>query len=523
MNVDPRPDSTPGRLRFSAARLGFQVQKRDSLVRKGSAARRSSVLRTCLAAVACVAVVAALEAQEFPSDESCRVFVNADLLTMAGDEVEAPTPGQDVLVCGTRIRAVGATGSLTIPEGAAEVDAAGKVMMPGLVDGHVHLFAPLDLQLNLVWGVTTVRNLFGNPMSLGLRESTAAGRLWGPRIVTAGPIVDGDPAVWPGSAAVATAEAARASVEQQVEAGYDFIKVYSLLDPEPFRAAIDAAKEAGLPVGGHVPSSVPLRDAVAAGMDFIEHLTGFLPALQREDSAWARMTVEERRAENRYRAIALQVDGFDSGKLSEVAGWMVEHDVWNIPTFIVIERITASLEQKQEWLASHPQMSTVSGAIRNFWNPSSDFRLQDVSAEDLAARNRSAALHLPIVKALHDAGAELMLGTDTPNPFVFPGYSVHEELQRFVDAGLSPWQALRTATVQPARFFGEEDSSGRIAAGFTADLLLLDANPLEDIANSKKVAGVVSRGRWLDAEALRAMEDRVIAASGNERPSEAPR
>lgn len=460
-------------------------------------------------------------AQGLPSDDECRLFTGASLLSMTGEQA-APTPNQDVLVCGIRIRAVGATGTLNVPEGTERVDVGGKVIMPGLVDGHVHLFAPLDLQLNLVWGVTTVRNLFGNPLTLNLREQTAAGRMWGPRVVTAGPIVDGDPAVWPGSAAVSSADAARAAVKEQVEAGYDFIKVYSLLDPAPFYAAIEAADAAGVPVGGHVPSSVSLRDAAAAGMDFIEHLTGFLPALQADDSTWSRMSEEERAKLGRYRAIALQVDGFDPSKLPEVAEWMIENDVWNIPTFVVIERITAPLERKQEWLASHPQMPTVSGGTRSFWDPSTDFRLQDVPAEDLAARHRSAELHLPIVKALHEAGAELMLGTDTPNPFVFPGYSVHEELQRFVDAGLTPWQALRTATVQPARFFGEEESSGRVMPGFVADLLLLDANPLDDIANTRKVAGVVTRGRWLDAAALRAMEDRVISAYGNERPTSEP-
>ena len=460
--------------------------------------------------------------QEMPSDDACSVFSGARLLSMVGEAVDEPSPAQDVLVCGDRIRAVGPAGSLELPEGAGRIDLAGKVMMPGLVDGHVHLWGPLDLQLNLIWGVTTVRNLFGNPMTLALRENTASGRMWGPRIVTAGPIVDGDPAVWPGSAAITTAEEARTAVEQQVDAGYDFIKVYSRLEPEPFQAAITAAKEAGVPVGGHVPSSVSLQDAAVAGMDFIEHLTGFLPVLQKDDSAYARMTAEEKQAANRYRLIALQVEGFDAEKLPEVAEWMIENEVWNIPTFVVIERITASLEQKQEWLESHPQMPTIPRMTRSFWDPSTDFRLQDVPAEDLAARNRSAQLHLPIVKALHDAGAELMLGTDTPNPFVFPGYSVHEELQRFVDAGLTPWQALRTATVQPARFFGEEDSMGRIAPGYVADLLVLAENPLDDIANSKSVAGVVSRGRWLDAQALREMEDGVIEASGNARPAANP-
>lgn len=480
---------------------------------------RTVIRGLMIVGVIAMAAVAPGRAQELPADNQCRLFHGAAVLTMVGDEVEAPTPGRDVLVCGTRIRAVGAAGTLEVPQGTESIDVTGKVMLPGLVDGHVHLFAPLDLQLNLVWGVTTVRNLFGNPVALHLREQTAKGRMWGPRIVTAGPIVDGNPPVWPGSSAVETEEQARAAVQDQVAAGYDFIKVYSLLEPEPFRAAIQAADEAGVPVGGHVPSSVPLRDAVAAGMDFIEHLTGFLPAVQNDDSAWAQMSADEQQALNRYHAIALQVDGFDPEKLPQVAGWMIEHGVWNIPTFVVIERVTAPLEQKNEWFASHPQMPTVSGATRSFWDPSTDFRLRDVPPEDLAARHRSSALHLPIVKALHDAGAELMLGTDTPNPFVFPGYSVHEELQRFVDAGLTPWQALRTATVQPARFFGEEDSMGRIAPGYVADLLVLDANPLDDIANSKSVAGVATRGRWLDAEALRAMEDRVIAASGNQRPA----
>ncbi|REJ74887.1 MAG: hypothetical protein DWQ36_13645 [Acidobacteria bacterium] len=454
--------------------------------------------------------------QPFPADDACTLFSGAALISFAGDEVDAPTPDQDVLVCGTRIRAVGPSGSLEVPEGATRVDASGKVLMPGLFDGHVHLFAPLDLDLNLAWGVTGVRNLFGNAFALNTRAQIEQGAIVGPRFFTAGPIVDGDPPIWPGSDAVTTAEAARETVAKQAEAGYDFVKVYSLLRPDPFFAAIEAAHERGLMAGGHVPGSVPLEDATARGMDFIEHLTGFLPAAQRDDSPYLALTPDERRATDRYEITRLQVEGFDPEKLPTVAGWMVEHGVWNIPTFVVIERITASAAQKQEWVETHPQMRYVSGPTLSFWNPNNDFRLQDVSEEQLAARARSAALHAPIVKALHEAGAELMLGTDTPNPFVFPGYSVHEELQRFVEAGLTPWQALRAATVQPARFLGQEEVFGRVAPGLEADLLLLDANPLEAIENTERVAGVMTRGRWLDRAALDAKLAAVAKAYGKE-------
>jgi imidazolonepropionase-like amidohydrolase len=193
---------------------------------------------------------------------------------------------------------------------------------------------------------------------------------------------------------------------------------------------------------------------------------------------------------------------------------MKQNGVWNIPTFVVVERIAASSEQKKEWTTTHPQMRTVSQATLSFWTPENDFRLQGLTDQQLAARRRSVDLHAPIVKALHDAGAELMLGTDTPNPFVFPGFSVHEELQRFVEAGLTPWQTLRLATVQPARFLDQVDTFGRIEVGLEADLLLLDADPLADISNTQKIFGVMTRGRWLDRSALDGKLNAVAKAYG---------
>ena len=452
--------------------------------------------------------------QELPTDDACSLLAGADLISMQGDEVAAPTTGQDVLVCGTKIRSVADSGTLDVPAGATRIAADGKVLLPGLTDGHIHLFAPRDLDLYLAWGVTTVRNLFGHLVSVRMRDRLDEGLQWGPRMITAGPIVDGDPPVWPGSATVTTAEEARAVVGQQVEAGFDFIKVYNGLESEPFFAIIKAAEEAGVQVGGHVPASVTLEAAVKGGIQFIEHLEGFQLAVQAEDSPYLALSRDELSELGDLDRVRLLVAGLGSDRLEEVAGWMVQHGVWNIPTFVVMERIGASGEQKDEWAATHPQMRTVSQRTIASWIPENDFRLQNSSEERLEALRLGATLHLPIVKALHDAGAELMLGTDTSNPFVFPGYSVHEELQRFVAAGLTPWQALRTATVQPARFLGLEDTFGRVAAGLEADLLLLDANPLEDIANTAAIAGVMSRGRWLDRASLDAKLDAVAQAYG---------
>ncbi len=459
-----------------------------------------------------LAVPSPSSAQQLPADDACSVIASVAVLTMEQEELLADS---DVLICGTRIRALGPSGSLVLPPGTRRIEGRGQVLMPGLTDGHIHLFAVSDLEVDLGWGVTTVRNMFGSPLSLNLRDRIHDGALWGPRMITAGPIIDGDPAVWPGSVAVSTAEAARKVVAEQVAAGYDFIKVYSRLEPEPFFAAIAAAKQAGVRVGGHVPESVPLVYAVVGGIEFIEHLTGYLKALQGPQSPWSRLSPAERAGLDGYESTRLLVEGFDPPRLLVVAGWMKERGVWNIPTFVVIERITASAEQKEKWTQEHPAMKWVSPMARAMWNPKNDFRLRDATPEQLAARHRSAELHAPIVKALFDAGCELMLGTDTPNPFVFPGYSVHEELERFVAAGLTPYQALATATVNAARFLGLETTIGRIAPGLDADLVLLEASPLEVIANTKRIAGVMTRGRWLDRTELDRRLAAVAKASGN--------
>lgn len=465
-----------------------------------------------LAATLCLAPEPGL-GQTLPDAAACSLFTSVDVLTMEEDRL---LTDHDVLVCGTRIRGLGPRGSLESPEGARRIEGEGRVLMPGLTDGHVHLFAPNDLQLHLVWGSTTVRNLFGNRLSVTLRDRIEGGVQWGPRMITAGPIVDGDPPVWDRSAVVGTTDAARETVATQIEAGYDFIKVYSRLEPEPFFATIQAAKAAGVRVGGHVPRSVSLYEAVSGGMEFIEHLTGFIPALQGEDSEWLRLSSAERVALDHAEVIRLQVEGFDPARLEVVAGWMQEHGVWNIPTFVVIERLAASAEHKEGWLAHHSQMRWVPQRTRDSWDPSNDFRLQNLTPEQLAIRRRSAALHKPIVKALHDAGCELMLGTDTPNPFVFRGYSVHEELQRFVSAGLTPFEALRTATVNAARFLDLESSIGRIAPDLEADLLLLEASPLESIENTQRIVGVMTRGRWLDREELDRLLEELAKTYGNE-------
>ena len=393
-------------------------------------------------------------------------FVGATVVPM---NRQGTLTNHTVVVRGDKIALVAPASSIDT-KGAQVLDVRGKWLVPGLADMHVHSWSERDFPLYVLNGVTTIRDLFGSPKHLEWRTSLAAGKLLGPTLFAAGPIVDGDPPTWPGSAVVTTVEQARTVVREQRQAGYDLIKVYNDLGADIYDAIVAEAKAQGIPFGGHVPAAVGLDKALAAGQRTIEHLDGYLP--------W--------RGEARV----------DPKTIAATA----KAEVWNCPTLVVTDRMgrldnPASLESTRG-------LAYVAQAVRAMWKPENDFRLRSWTPAVFEGTRARQVKAKQLVADLHKAGAKLVLGTDTGNPFVVPGFAVHDELALLVSAGLTPWHARRMATVAPAELVGAPGSFGVIAPGARADLIVVAGDPLANIAALAEPSHVVLRGKLHERAAL---------------------
>lgn len=416
----------------------------------------------------------------------------ATLIPMTADG--RTLPNHDVLVQGERIVAVGPRGRVRAPGNTRIVDGRGRFLMPALADMHVHLEYvedPAVLSLFVQNGVATVRSMDGRPFILDWRNRVWQGSLVGPRIVTAGPIIDGSPPLRDDNLAVADAAAAQAAVRRQAQQGYDFIKLYTNLGGEPYAAAVAEARQLGLRVAGHVPRTVPLDTALAAqwSLEHLGDLAGAVMGTANPPPAWAR------------RALAGTID---PAKLQSLAMRLAAARIWVVPTLVQQDRSFAPAAEVDRWLAE-PSIRSLPPSVLDQWRGAVGRFTGRMDADDWAMIEQARRNRLATVAALHRAGVRIALGTDTPNPFVAMGASVHIELQNMVAAGLSPFEALRTATVAPAEMLGLEREQGTIEPGRRADLLLLARNPLEDIGATRDIVGLVLAGRWLSPADLSAL------------------
>lgn len=440
--------------------------------------------------------------------EPTLAIVGVNVIPMtAGQRV---LPDQTVIVRAGRIAAIGPRGQTAVPPEAVRVDAAGRYLMPALADMHAHLEHfddPVCLQLFLVYGVTFVRSMDGRPQILEWKRAAASGSLSSPLIHTAGPILDGDPPARPDNRAIGDAGEARLAVVEQADAGYDFIKIYTHLSPEAYGAIVEAARARKLSVAGHVPRAVSHRRLLADGVASIEHLGDFADALQVEGSELPASARALRRR------LAVEVD---TTRRDTLASEFARSGTWLVPTIVQSDRAVANPALLERWLADSTVRAVDQGMVEHYWRGSVLRASEGLDEQGWSIAERGRANRLSVVRAFHRAGVRMLVGTDTPQPFVVPGASVHEELANFVAAGLSPEQALAAATREAARFVGQESLWGTVEPGKRADLLLLEANPLVDIAATRRIAGLIAQGRWLDAERLRDMRaavERVAAAS----------
>ena len=401
-----------------------------------------------------------------------------------------------VIVTGDRITRVGPRASTPVPDNARRIDGTGKFLMPGLSDMHVHLEYtedPAILAMFLANGVTTVRNMDGRPFIVEWKKRIASGALLGPSIHTAGPLLDGDPPLRPDNTTVRSAVEARAAVLAQHTAGYDFVKVYTNLSADAYRAVLSTARERGLEVSGHVPRTVTWDEALTAGQDSFEHLSDYDDVLEADDSP----------SKGRYTWFKrFLVMPLDAAKITAVAQRQSRSTTWTVPTLVQADREIARPAQVQTWLAA-PESSLIPAEARAFWQQQVARSTSRMGEEDWAVIQKGSANRLEVVRALHKAGVRLLAGTDTPNPFVVPGFSLADELANLTRAGLTPFDALAASTREAATFLGQSNEWGTVEAGKRSDLVLLDADPLKDIANVRAISGVMVRGRWLAAADLK--------------------
>lgn len=396
-------------------------------------------------------------------------------------------PHMDVALAGDRIAAVEPAGASALPSGARVVDGRGRFLIPGLWDMHAHVLwsgaaMRTGLPAYVANGVTGIRDMGGTLPVLAdfhaaMRRTAPA---W-PRVVAAGAILDGpDPVQADVSIGVADAPTARAAVDTLAKAGVDFIKVYTLLPRDAYFATIDEAHRLGLPVAGHLPASVTLEEAVRSGQRSIEHL--------RDE-------------------IEPYCHPADAEACARIAALFREHGTWQVPTLVVL-RSKAMFDDPN--LATDPRLRYLPKALRDEWTASRDAKIARGS-DYAAGKRRQYADELWLTGFLAREHVPMLAGTDAGNPDCYPGFSLHDELGLLVEAGLAPVDALRAATLSPADYLHARDRMGTIEPGKIADLVLLDADPLRDIAATRAIDAVVLRGRVLDRKALDAMLEAVAA------------
>jgi imidazolonepropionase-like amidohydrolase len=409
-----------------------------------------------------------------------------------------------VVIAGDHITSVSDAANFRLPKNARVIDATGQYLIPGLWDMHVHSAfgdwfpggREIILPLFIANGVTGVRDMGGDiPVLMEWRQDVADGKIIGPRMVISGPMLDGylpnGKLRFPSSIAITTPASAVAAVNLLKAQGVDFIKVQSVISHDAYLAAAAEAHKQGLPIVGHVPDKVRLKEVVEAGQKSIEHLMGIFEGCSIEEDKFIKGEGD----------LKLLLTTQDQQRCDSLLKMLAQNQTWQVPT-LAWQRGGTFLDQRD--LKHQPLDKYVPAYWRDVtWHRFTDEMMPDLLRDPLALRQEYFVHNLQMVGALHHAGVPFMAGTDAaPGVYIMPGFSLHDELANFVEAGFTPMEALQTATSNPARFLGMEARLGSVEPGKIADLVLLSANPLEDIRNTRKISIVVANGRLFDRAAL---------------------
>ena len=401
-------------------------------------------------------------------DDPEYAFTGVDVIPMTA--TKRVLADQVVVVRGDRIAAIGATSKIGLPSGVQRIDGRGKFLVPGLAEMHGHIpppsapeeFVEAVLFLYLANGVTTVRGMLGAPGQLDLRDKASRGDILAPTLYLAGPSFNGR--------SIESPEQAQQRVRQQSAEGWDLLKVHPGLTMAEYDAMARTANEVGIRFAGHVPQEVGLLHALEMGQETVDHLDGYIEYLQGDRGP------------------------VDRTRLMKIARRTKAAGAWVVPTMALWETLlgAASLEDLQ----AYPELRYMPRQQVDRWTSAFERRIGSPQF------NPDAVGHMVdnrkrLLRALNEAGVRILLGTDAPQQFSVPGFSIHREVRVMADCGMSPYAILVSGTKNVGEYFKEEDSFGTIEVGRRADLILLDANPLEDISNLSRQAGVMIRGRWL--------------------------
>jgi len=411
-------------------------------------------------------------------------FVNVNVIPMMSETVVA---GQTVIIADGIIASIGDVEQVPVPEDALVVDGTDRFLMPGLAEMHAHVPATDSQELGRVLtlfaanGVTTMRGMLGRPSHLVLRQHLIDGEVFGPRLITSGPSMNGS--------SVSGAADAERKVRAQHAAGYDFIKIHPGLTSSEFAAIATTAGELGIPFAGHVPAAVGVNGALSAGIATIDHLDGYLAALMPADMD----------SSGGYGGFfdVLLADELVEDRIADIVMQTATSGTWNVPTEALFEHRVADIAVAE--LRNRPEMRYMPAATVARWVRTREQQERERGFNgDIATR--AIDIRRQLIFELHRAGAGLLLGSDAPQVFNVPGFSLHNELEFLVAAGLTPYEALYTGTVAVAEFL--DTNTGIVEPGREADLVLLDANPLTEITNTQRIHGVMLRGAWYPAGAL---------------------
>jgi imidazolonepropionase-like amidohydrolase len=421
--------------------------------------------------VSTLASFAPASAQERPV-----AFVNVNVVPMDRDRV---LTDQTVIVENGKITAVGPAARTTVPANALRVDGRGKYLTPGIAEMHGHVPAANPnavltpenvLFLYIAGGATTVRGMQGHPSQLQLRQRVERGEIIGPRLYLSAPPLSGG-----NTADVATAEQ---KVRDAKQAGYDHLKVHEDLTKPVYDAIVKTAREVGLEWGGHVSVHVGVRGAIAAKQSTIDHLDDYIEGLEGDES-----------------------------KIPELVKLTKDAGIANVPTMPLWEVILGLHDPAS--MNNRPELRYMPPQTRQAW---ADRVRTTFASADKTAVQKQITLRNRMLKALSDAGTMILLGSDAPQLYSVPGFSLQREMETMVAAGMTPYQVLASGTINVARFHKNESETGTVAVGRRADLLLVDGNPLQDIRNMGRKSGVMVKGRWLPWSEIQQRLDQIAAS-----------
>jgi imidazolonepropionase-like amidohydrolase len=424
------------------------------------------------------------------------ILTNTRLIDVSNGHIQ---PGTTVVIDGNHVVRVMHAERGNLPAGRV-VDAKGAYLIPGLWDMHTHVYfdqtagdgTDLILPLLLANGITGIRDMGSNlDAVLHARTEIAAHRMQGPRMVVSGPMLDSNKSVYGAAIGIVTPDDGRRAVDMLKSRGVDFIKVQSGVPRKAYFAIAAEAKKEGIPFEGHVPDQIRAAEAVSAGQQTFEHLIGIFEASSPDEDKYL----------TGKKTVGMFLDSYDPKLEASIIQLLADKHIWQCPTLYW---------ERGQWLVDaidytkDPDLPYAGRSwVTKNWPGAQKSIMTSLDTDPLAVRERFVEHELGIVKRLHAAGVPFLAGTDTPAGVdVLPGISLHLELQRFVAAGFTPLEALQTATLNPGLFYKNPEISGKIEVGKLADLVLLEANPLVNIANTRKITGVVADGRYLSREDL---------------------